>query len=240
MGEFDDALVSCTPTFLTTFGETVIYQQYKAAPWVSPTSHDDPDGKWTGEANAYDEDEVDTMATNDGADYGHWLELLPTAPLYASGCRLYCQSQDTSHPIAVEVYYSDVGWTSVYVGPISAGAWLEIVFDGGTIEKARVKSTYEGVDLYLHEFDFDTTGRRSITAIVDREGLGQVDGLPHGATEELAIGVANDALTGISSDEIDCNKDQVTLARRIGQTAVTTTINKIISQDAGMMILRVL
>ncbi len=78
-------------------------------------------------------------------------------------------------------------------------------------------------------------GSREITAIVNRHGPAGLEGAPHGSAPELSINVANDATTGISSDEVDTMKDEVNVAVRIGETAQRRLITEILSQDAGMM-----
>lgn len=78
-------------------------------------------------------------------------------------------------------------------------------------------------------------GSREITAVVTRGQPAELDGAPHGHADRLTIQVANDATTGISSDEVDTGGDEVKLARRIGETAANKRITKLISQDAGMM-----
>lgn len=78
-------------------------------------------------------------------------------------------------------------------------------------------------------------GSRSITAVVNHERPEGLDGAPHGSAPLLAIEVANDSTSGISSNEVDTGGDKVELAVRIGETAQKRLIKKIISQDAGMM-----
>lgn len=81
---------------------------------------------------------------------------------------------------------------------------------------------------------------REITAIVKREEPARLEGAPHGVSHSLEIQVANDATTGISSDEVNTKKDQVELPVRIGETAQKRLVAEIISQDAGMMMLEIL
>ena len=80
---------------------------------------------------------------------------------------------------------------------------------------------------------------REITAIVGREGPGELPGTPHGSSYRAVVRVANNSTTGISSAEIDCGGDKVTLAVRIGKTAIERRITDIISQNAGMLTLGV-
>ena len=78
-------------------------------------------------------------------------------------------------------------------------------------------------------------GSREITVVVSRQGPAELEGAPHGASPKLTVEVANDATTGISSNEVNKMKDQVKVAVRIGQTAEKRLVTEIISQDAGMM-----
>jgi hypothetical protein len=78
-------------------------------------------------------------------------------------------------------------------------------------------------------------GSRGISAIVERDGPAKLDDAPHGVSDKLIIQVANDATTGISSDEVNTMKDIVKVAVRIGDTAQDKLITDILSQDAGMM-----
>jgi len=80
---------------------------------------------------------------------------------------------------------------------------------------------------------------REITAIVDREPLAPVPGIDSGHSDMLTVTVANSSVSGISSDEIDTGKDKISLPVRYGEAAVQKRLPKIISQDAGMLILEV-
>lgn len=78
-------------------------------------------------------------------------------------------------------------------------------------------------------------GSREITAIVNRPGPAGLEGAPHGSSPKLSIVVANNATTGISSDEVNEMKDEYKVAVRIGEAAQRKLITKILAQDAGMM-----
>ena len=58
-----------------------------------------------------------------------------------------------------------------------------------------------------------------------------------GATAGLVIHVRNDAALGISSAEVDLGGDKVDLALRLGLAAQPHSIARIVSQDAGMLVL---
>lgn len=80
---------------------------------------------------------------------------------------------------------------------------------------------------------------RSILAIVDRNPP-QVPGMvERGPQDVLTIHVANSATAGISSGELDTGGDTVTIARRIGETAVVRRIVRLVAHDHGMLTLEV-
>lgn len=83
-------------------------------------------------------------------------------------------------------------------------------------------------------------GSREISVIVERDEPAKLEGAPHGVSHKAVIQVANDATTGISSDEVNTKKDQVELAVRIGQAVQKRLISKILDQDAGMMRLEII
>lgn len=79
-------------------------------------------------------------------------------------------------------------------------------------------------------------GSREITAVVNREGVGSVNGLPHGQGPLVTICVANNAVTGISRAELDAGGDKVSLAWRTGGAARDCAIvEPPLSEDAGML-----
>jgi len=82
-------------------------------------------------------------------------------------------------------------------------------------------------------------GSRDITAIVDREPPAELAGITGAQTAMMFIEVANDSEDGISSSEINLGGDMVEISVRIGETAVQKRITGIVSQDVGMMKLRV-
>jgi len=78
---------------------------------------------------------------------------------------------------------------------------------------------------------------RQISALVNRqpaEGLGD---MPEGTAPRLTINVRNDAAYGIYSSEIDLGRDKVSVPVRLGEAAQERKLSKILSQDAGMMVL---
>lgn len=78
---------------------------------------------------------------------------------------------------------------------------------------------------------------RPISALVNRQPVDDLGDMPEGTAPRLLINVRNDAACGISSSEIDLGHDKVSLAVRLGETAQERKLDKLISQDAGMMVL---
>lgn len=87
---------------------------------------------------------------------------------------------------------------------------------------------------------------RSIQAIVDREPpawlreppawLAEADGV---LVPQLHVVVRNDEAAGIGADEVDTGGDRVDVPVRVGGTAVTKNVVRIVQQDAGLLRLEV-
>ena len=88
---------------------------------------------------------------------------------------------------------------------------------------------------------------RTILAVIDRNPPAGISESPSGGIgKSITIDVANRATSvdddeygGISSDEVDTGGDKVDVALRIGLTAQSRMISRVLSQDAGMMQLEV-
>lgn len=78
---------------------------------------------------------------------------------------------------------------------------------------------------------------RSISANVYRQPPNRPDQAVS-ATNDFTIEVINSATTGISSSEIDLGADKILLSVRIGETARYMSIAQIVSQDTGIMRLK--
>ena len=119
--------------------------------WVSPTGHNDPGGKWTTEANAYDDD-TDTHAWtfNDG----YYLELTLGSAISCDKVRSWWAISTGDADVDIDVYYSGA-WHNIHSGVISKGDWVESSLGSTqTVEKARVKLNAFRTH-YLKEFDFN-------------------------------------------------------------------------------------
>lgn len=84
--------------------------------------------------------------------------------------------------------------------------------------------------------EWDLT-EREIEALISRQPVDDLGDMPVGTSPRLLINVRNDSTYGISSSEIDLGKDLVSLPVRLGEVAQEWKISKLISQDAGMMVL---
>jgi len=120
--------------------------------WVSPTGHDDPDGAWTNEANAYD---GNTGTDASCAGLGKYLELT-IAAIRCDKVRFFNSNAGAPEHILVDVYY-DSDWHNVYDAAAEQGEWTEASI--GTIESvtaARIK--YDSLSAWsLGEFEFNNT-----------------------------------------------------------------------------------
>ena len=130
--------------------------------WISPTSHNDVDDKWTNEANAYDEN-TSTYASSTFNDYEHWLELILSNTISCDKIRIYCAEcygpGECNSVARIEVYY-DAGWHLVFDGEISLNSWAEKAIPAGAknISKARVYNKYRAPGytyMRLKEFEFN-------------------------------------------------------------------------------------
>lgn len=127
--------------------------------WVSPTGHNDPDGKWSYESDAYDDD-TGSSADNTAASYDHYLELT-IAEILCDRVRIYAEDT-TGVPsydpdLDIDVYYGD-DWHNIWNsgdGTIPRNTWVEKpIGSSQLVTKARIKSNTSDRALRLYEFDF--------------------------------------------------------------------------------------
>jgi len=78
---------------------------------------------------------------------------------------------------------------------------------------------------------------RQITALVSRQPVDDLGDAPVGTAPRLTVNVRNNSTYGISSSEIDLGSDKVSVPVRIGEAAQERKLTKVISQDAGMLVL---
>ena len=81
---------------------------------------------------------------------------------------------------------------------------------------------------------------RDIIAIIDRNPVASITGLPHGNTSRTLVIVKNDSDDGISSSEVNAGGgDKIALSVRIGQAKQQRGIRSVVWNDVGMMHLEV-
>ena len=96
----------------------------------------------------------------------------------------------------------------------------------------------EAVTYYPHRFyGAALRSPRAINAVVFREQIASLTEDVETVLPVYEVHVANDSVTGISSNEIDTGGDQIELPSRDGKTAEKKTITRIVTQDHGMLVL---
>jgi len=96
----------------------------------------------------------------------------------------------------------------------------------------------EVVTYYPHRFfGEELRPSRSIKAVVIRESIQLLSEDVVTNAPSFEVHVANDAINGISSDEIDTGGDQIELSPRDGKTAERRAITRVVTQDHGMLVL---
>lgn len=143
-------------------------QRYKlittpAATYVSPTSHTDPDAKWTTPEGAYDGD-ISTWAliTVPAEGWCSYLILLLNE-VKINKLKWYAKYEvNTITKIDIDVYYEGA-WHDVYEGAFAHKEWVEKDIPAGVklISRARVRfyNTYEApIWGLLFEFMLNTSG----------------------------------------------------------------------------------
>jgi hypothetical protein len=79
---------------------------------------------------------------------------------------------------------------------------------------------------------------RTISALVTRERPRGIAAAPHGQAPVVTVRVKNDGASGISATEVDTGRDMIRLPVWPGETPMARPIAGIISQDEGMIGLR--
>ncbi len=79
--------------------------------------------------------------------------------------------------------------------------------------------------------------QRSIDVIINREALAVFSQDGDTITPVFEIQVANDSTLGISSAELNLGGDMLAFAIRVGQSASSRSITKLLGHDEGMLIL---
>lgn len=78
---------------------------------------------------------------------------------------------------------------------------------------------------------------RTIKAVVLREAISVLTQDGDTVAFNFQVHVANDAVTGISSEELDTGGDKLEFAPRDGKAAEVRSITQLTTQDHGMLVL---
>jgi hypothetical protein len=112
-----------------------------------------------------------------------------------------------------------------------------ITADAATVF-CNVSDFAEAVVYHPHRFVTDSLRpSRTINAVVIREQVAAYQNDVETILPVFEVHVANDAVTGISSEELDTGGDQIEFPARDGQTAERRTIVRLTTQDHGMLVL---
>jgi hypothetical protein len=78
---------------------------------------------------------------------------------------------------------------------------------------------------------------RSIMAVVIREQLATLPEANDIVLPVFEVHVANNADTGVTSEELDCGGDMIEFAIRVGEPVTRRSIVRLLSHDEGMVVL---
>lgn len=143
-----------------------------------------------------------------------------------------------------------VRYTFVATSQITAGVFSEPSIPVDILIQATTTSVQNGLlsdeaDTFLENFGEPVTyhpkggSTRDIIAIIDRNPVASITGLPHGNTPRMLLIVKNSADGGISSSEVNTGGDKIALDVRIGQDDQQRRIMSVVWNDIGMMHLEV-
>lgn len=143
-----------------------------------------------------------------------------------------------------------VRYTFVATSQSAAGVFSEPSIPVDVLIQVSTTSVLDGLlagqaDVFLENFGEAVTyypkggSSRDIKAIVDRNPVAGINGVPHGNTSKFFLIVKNSADDGISSSEINAGGDKIALSVRIGQAVQQRRIISLPWHDIGMMHLEV-
>ena len=103
----------------------------------------------------------------------------------------------------------------------------------------------DAVNVFCNDNDFAEPGRyyprarsaRDIKIVAIREALAILGEDGDNVIPLFEIHVANNATSGITSDELNLGGDSIEFAIRVGGQATRRTITKLLSHDEGMLVL---
>jgi hypothetical protein len=108
--------------------------------------------------------------------------------------------------------------------------------------KAHAHSVFLARNHFAEPVAYRAEGRpiRTINAVVARDPLQATPGQNIRTTDTFLVEVANDSIKGVLLDDIQIDNDTIELPDRDkGRTPVTYIVRRIVSQDAGMIVLEV-
>ncbi len=152
--------------------------------------------------------------------------------------------------IAVSSLTAGVRYTFIAISQSAAGVYSLPSIPVNVTVGVSTTSVLDGIladeaDTFLAAFGEAVTyypkggSSRDIIAVVDRNPVAGINGVPHGNTSKQLVRVKNDSDDGISSSEINVGGDHIKFAVRIGKTATQKRITGIQWEDVGMMYLEV-
>jgi hypothetical protein len=144
---------------VTSGADKTFFTQPAPAGWVSPTTSSDPDGKWTNEHYAFD-DELDSYTRSyHGIGDPVWSSYLYLSHKEISSDRIRFNARGGAQVDAAIIdVYKDNNWVNIFNGAFADRQWVEVTFPSGKVSQARIqfhaKSSNEGFYWQLYEFDF--------------------------------------------------------------------------------------
>ena len=128
--------------------------------WVSPTTTNDPNVKWTNDGNAIDGHKL-SYANNNSGDWDEWLELggidIPKCSSFAIYAQDFAGIDNYDPNVRVEVYDGS-DWVLAYTGnSITKLTWTIKSFTEQRVTAIRVKSLSSDRALHLMEVVLSTT-----------------------------------------------------------------------------------
>jgi len=141
--------------------------------WVSPTSHDDPDGQWDNEADAYD-GSTESFANTIVNQWQHWVRLILPSNIICDKIRLnasqWTGTENEDVTVRIQVYNVIASaWLLVDDCVFNSHTWTEKLIPPTAkwISQARVWwSEKTGVSAFasmrLWEFEFNEIASRPL------------------------------------------------------------------------------
>jgi hypothetical protein len=130
------------------------------AGWLSPVGYEDPDGRWTNEPNAFDDEVSSETNSYHAIDdiYGPWssyLYLNRTPTILNDRIRFNAKATDVD---MVEVWIYNGTWMPIYNASFTDSVWTTAAFNKTNVSQARIRfravANNRGFEFRLAGFDF--------------------------------------------------------------------------------------